>query len=427
MMTSQTNTAEEQQNGLPFWKGALVFLISCIVIVSRRPDAVFHAQFYAEDGHVWFADAYNFGWWPAIFRTWGGYFQTLPRLAAALALLVPLLRAPLLLNLIAIGFLALPVSVMLSARSAAWGSLRFRALLAAFYLVLPNCNEISYGITNAQWPLAVCAFLLLVAPMPRGTPGRLFCFIVLILCGLTGPFCIFFLPIACFQVWQHRDRWHLVPVGIFAACCMVQSWAMLFLAPAARAHRELGATPVLFGRILGSQIYLGALLGNNGLSAAPGFWVTASLLFVAVGGTVLIAECSRKSPIAMKLFLAFSSVIFAAGLMNPFEWDHPTIPVWQVYAGVPGLRYWFLPTLAFAWALPYGWFSRFPSVKFISTALLCLMCLGVLRDWEHRPFTETHLAESIQRLDAAPAGSAVTIQEYPQGWTLTLVKHPPSH
>src|ERR1039457_6186574 len=99
-----------QQPGIRPWQHGAISLFACAILAARRPDAIFHSQFYAEDGHVWFADAYNLGWWPALFRTWTGYFLTLPRLAAALALLVPLLRAPLLLNIVAICIQALPAS-----------------------------------------------------------------------------------------------------------------------------------------------------------------------------------------------------------------------------------------------------------------------------------------------------------------------------
>ena len=51
-----------RRTGLRPWQQGILFLLACAVIVSRRPEAIFHAQFYAEDGHVWFADAYNLGW-----------------------------------------------------------------------------------------------------------------------------------------------------------------------------------------------------------------------------------------------------------------------------------------------------------------------------------------------------------------------------
>jgi hypothetical protein len=414
---------EQPRTVLRFWQHGAIFLLACAVIVSRRPDAVFHAQFYAEDGHVWYADAYNLGWWPALFRTWTGYFLTLPRLGASLALLVPLYRVPLLLNLIAVAFQALPVNLLLTSRSSHWGSLRRRALLAGMYLALPNCDEITRSITAAHWLIALSAFLLLVAPIPRGIAGRIFDIFIMALCGLSGPFCIFLLPISVFLAWKYRERWRYLQAGIFAASCLVQSWALMFLAPAARTHRAMGASPELFARILGSQVYLGALFGTNWLSELPGRWPSILLSCIAVGGTAFVAICYLRSSLAMKLFLLFSVAVFAGGLIAPVEWGRPTVPVWEVYAGVPGLRYWFFPTLAFAWSILLCLQNRTGVLKAVSAVLLCMMCFGVIRDWRHPAFPETHFAESVKRFEAAPEGTTVTIQEHPEGWNMRLNKH----
>src|ERR1035437_10257778 len=94
--------AKDSQPNLRPWQHVLVFLFAFVAFISRRPDAIFHPQFWAEDGRVWFADAYNLGWWTALFRAQDGYFQTLPRLGAALAQLLPIALAPLVLNCIAI-------------------------------------------------------------------------------------------------------------------------------------------------------------------------------------------------------------------------------------------------------------------------------------------------------------------------------------
>ncbi len=49
-----------------FWAAAIV--ATAALLILRRPDAVLHAQFWAEDGVVWFADAYNFGALQALLR-----------------------------------------------------------------------------------------------------------------------------------------------------------------------------------------------------------------------------------------------------------------------------------------------------------------------------------------------------------------------
>ena len=415
---------QEQPAEFRPWQHGAIFLVACAILVSRRPDLVFHAQFYAEDGHTWYADAYNLGWWPALFRTWTGYFTMLQRLGASLALLVPLALVPLLFNLIAIAFQALPANLLLTARSSAWGSLRYRALLAGIYLALPNCDEVTRSITTAHWPLALCAFMLLVASIPQNLAGRVFDIVIMLLCGLSGPFCIILLPISIFLAWERRESWRRIPAGVFAASCLVQSWALLFLASSSRSYRALGATPELFARIVGSQVYLGALFGTNWLSELTGLWPSIFLACVAMGGTVFVAICYLRSPMVMKLFLMFSAAVFACGLIAPVEWASPTVPVWVVYAGVPGLRYWFFPTLAFAWSILWCFQNGGGVLKIVSALLLCLMCFGIIRDWHHPAFPETHFAESVKRFEAAPEGTIVTIQEHPEGWNMQLVKHP---
>ena len=291
------------------------------------------------------------------------------------------------------------------------------------YLILPNSTEVSLGITDANFLLALSALLLVLARSPRGLYGRLFDCFIWILCGLSGPFCIFLMPISVFLAWKQRDRRRTVPVIILTGCCLIQAWALLVLAPTARSHRPFGSSPGLFARILGGRVYLGVLLGGNGLASRPGLWVSGFLACVAVGGTAIIAVCLAKSPLAMRVFLLFSALLFVSSLIDPVEWGRPDLPVWTVLAGSPGHRYWFFATLAFAWALLWGFHSRITPVRVVASAHLCLMYIGILRVWRHPAIKETHLAECVRRFDAAPRGAVVTIQEYPDGWSLNLVKH----
>lgn len=308
---------QEPQAVLRPWQQGAVFLLACALIVSRRPDAMFHAQFYAEDGHVFFADAYNFGWWSALFRTYEGYYHALPRLGAALALLAPLTLAPLVLNVIAICVQALPVNVMLCSRLSAWGSLRARVLLAGIYLALPNSFEMNATITNSQWILALIAFLLVATPRPRGTAARIFDVCVLLLCGLSGPFCIFLFPIALYAAWRHRERWRWMRAGLIFATCLVQVRSLLNGGFAGRPHVELGANLVLLARILAGQLYLGSLFGVTPVAAFPGTALGILLVAIAVGGTVYLAICFVRSAEEMRLLLIFAGMILIAATIAP--------------------------------------------------------------------------------------------------------------
>jgi len=413
---------DESRINLRFWHHCVIFLFACVILISRRPDAIFHIQPYAEDGHVWYADAYNLGWWPSLFHTWTGYFLTLPRLAASLSLLAPFYLFPLILNLIAIFFQALPVNLLLSTRSSGWGDLRFRGLLAFAYLALPNCGEMSRGITLVNFLIALSALLLLVAHVPQTNAGRIADFCIVLLFGLSGPFCIFMLPISIYLAWTRRESWRWVQVGVVAASCLIQIFALLFLAPTARAHRALGASAALFARILAGQVYLGALLGSNNLASLPATGVSIFLICVAIGGSALVIWCLLKAPLPIRIFILFSGMVFFSSLIAPVEWARPDVPVWRVLAWTGMHRYWFFPSLAFVWCLLWCFQRQNSLLKIASGGLLVVMCFGVIHGWRHQAFPDVHFAESARRFEAAPAGTVVIIPENPPGWNMRLVK-----
>jgi hypothetical protein len=420
--------------GLRWWQHALVFALACVVLVARRPDAVFHAQFYAEDGHVWMADAYNLGWWPALFRTWTGYFLTLPRLGAAVAMLAPLHTAPLILNLIAIAVAALPATLLLMTRSRRWGPLGYRACLAGMYLALPNCCEMGAGITESQWLLALSAFLLVVAEPPNNRFERCCDLSLLALCGLTGPFCIFLMPVAIYMAIHRQGRWPLIVTAWLGIFCLVQAAGMLLVKPFAdplnhRASGLLGlhlsgADLALLVRMIAGEDFAGTLLGGNGLTLQPGHWAFAGLSAVATGGVTLMTLAWLRAEREMKLLIVFSTMLLGAALLSPTVTSPTKLSVWMSLAQTPETRYWFFPTLAFAWTLLWAVQQRKVALRWISAALLCVMCFGVVRDWQRPPFGETAFEQSARSFEEAAPGTIVTIPLNPKGWSMQLEKHP---
>ncbi len=407
------------------WQSCVVFACTFALLVSRRPDAVFHAQFWAEDGTVFYADAYDLGWWASLVRPYGGYLHALPRLAAALSLLVPFARAPLVMNLIAISFQALPVNLLLSRRSSAWGSLAFRAALALMYIALPDSRDLAGIITNSQSPLALSSFLIIVSSPARGMRDRLFDISILLLTGLSGPYCLFLLPIALFVVRQDRSRWRWDAPIILALSCFVEAWGLLILSPTARPHYRLGATMELLARILGGQVYLGALLGGNNLAEHPGTGLLWTLVGVSILGTAILAACFLRSTLPMKLFLLFSFVTLATSLISPMMRLSAGSSLWELMAGTGNLHYWFFPSLAFAWSLLWCLFSRTPLLKIAGAYLMLVMCFGVLYCWRFPAFNDLHFSTYAARFETLPAGERITIPENPDDWRMDLVKRGP--
>jgi hypothetical protein len=395
--------------------GILIFLITCVLIVSRRPDAMLNPQFFAEDGTIWFADAWNLGWFNTIFLPYNGYLSTVPRLAAAVALLAHASIAPLIMNLTGLVVQALPVSVLLSSRCSGWGSLQSRAALSLIYVALPNSQEIHVLVTNVQWHLALLSCILVLASVPKSAAWRAFDITIFALGGLTGPFSVLLLPVAMFFLWLKRDVWRWVPIGILTLTAIVQV-IVLLTAYSSRPNAPPRATWELLVRILGGQVYLGALIGPNWLS------ILGSLAFlscVAAVGTAVFVYSWALSHCEARLFGLFAMIVFAASLWSPTDG-------WKVLAGAPGIRYWFFPMLAFSWSLVWSLAGRGSTrlSRVVSGALLIVMCFGVLRDWEYPAFVDLHFSGYVNELKSAAPGTSVVIPENPPGWFIKLVARP---
>lgn len=88
----------------------LLWAVAALIMASHRPSSLLHPQFWAEDGEVWYQQAYQNGPLLPLIQTQAGYFQTFPRLAADTALHVPFHLAPLIMNLFALVVEGLPVT-----------------------------------------------------------------------------------------------------------------------------------------------------------------------------------------------------------------------------------------------------------------------------------------------------------------------------
>jgi hypothetical protein len=377
------------------WQWHIVVLLAAITaVILRRPDAILNAQFFVEDGRIWYADAFNHGWLAVLFEPYAGYQNVVPRLVGGLALLVPLSAAPLLMSLFALVIQVSPVSLLLSSRLAGMGTIRFRGALAIIYLALPNCWESHVSLAFVQWYLAVLACLLIVASVPVTRAGRILDALFYLLCGLTGPFSILLTPIAAWVSWKRRERWRWIPLCIFAATGAIQVVTLLCVGRSGQL--PLGATLELFARILSGQIYLGTLLGVNMLSMdMPPGW----LLFVFASGALLVGTCLFKAGLEIRAFLTFGGMVFAASLMSPAIAPGTPGTAWHLLATTPGCHYWLLPTLAFAWAV--GWYGLAPKRgqlrQIIGVGLLLLMVTGVVRDFRHPTRPDLRFKDYVAR------------------------------
>jgi hypothetical protein len=425
MQASQTAAGAMRGNAtnwraLAWWLAA--FAITATVLVLRRPDAVLSPQFYADDGQIWFQQAYNDGAISLLY-TYAGYFQTLSRLGAVIALYVPLSQAPLVMNLVALLVEASPPLFLLSPRMRNVGTLALRCVLALLYFTVPNVAELHANITNAQFNLAMLGYLIVIAEAPQSRAARIFDLAALVTMVLTGPFCILLLPVALLVKVVRRQAWKTVLLSVIAGGAAVQGLALL-LTGHERTHQKLGASFVGFCHIIAGQIVLPVLQGRNRLHQLAHSPATATVLACVITTLtgILFFYALWRGSLELRSFILFALLLLAASLAFPTpnastdHWGPMQMP------GGAG-RYWYFPEMAlmatFVWLLGG---DRPAALRAAAVVLLCFMTFGVARHWRYASLPDLHFAGFAQQFEQLPPGTSLEIPINPPGWSMTLVK-----
>ncbi len=423
------STTATDPSGLRWPWLLLVWLVAALIMVSHRPASVLHPMFWAEDGHIWFAQAYQDGPFRQLTHTQGSYLQLVSRMIADIALLVPLHLVPLTMNGLAVLVDVTPVVFLLSQRTRDWGALRYRILIAILYLCLPNSAEWHANATGAQWASCLLMLMIVLARLPQGRAGRAFDLVVLSIAGLTGPFCIFLFPVAVLMAWYRRQPWRWFYAGWVFVFAAVQGIEILSKTGAERSHVPLGASFTLLLRILSARIFAGALLRSFSPLASPGLpWIVPATIVFAC--TAMMAIALWKGPMELRLFVLFALEFFAAALARPLVVDSGT--EWPAILSMADSRYYLLPMLAFMLCVGYLAF-RAPSrwLRIVAVGVLCLSPIGAVRGWLDFSYVPQlfdrrtgEFDKVAQRFETGPPGTRVIVPALPfPPWSFTLVKH----
>lgn len=403
----------------------ILMLVAAAMILARNPSVLAHARFWAEDGAVWYAQAYNLGWLHALLVPDGGYLNLFPRLAASMALLVPLVYAPLIMNLFGFGAQLTPVLLLLSDRlETAIPSKRLRLLIAFLYVAVPNSWEINVTVTNAQWHLAIAALFILLAEQPVRPGWKAFDYALLPLAALTGPYAAMMAPIAAYRWARDKSPYRLWALAIVIASGCVQG--LVLLTASGRLHSPLGATLGGLTRIVGGQIFAAATVGATGLASIDqaGWWVSShgSALVVAAGA-LLVLYAAWIGNESLRLALLYAVLQLIGALISPLV--SATQPQWPLMAlANVAARYFVLPILVWYSALIVIVTRGHAAVRPVAGALFVgALLIAVPADWSYLTLPNTGFAGNAIHFAQVPIGTVVTIPISPQGWTMQLTKH----
>ncbi len=206
----------------------VAWLAAVLAIAVRAPALWSHPRFWAEEGTIYFAAAFNQPWYESLFAPHVGYYSLFANGAAlAAAWLAPLDYAPLVTLSAALAVQALPVALILSSRAPLWRSWASALAGAVIVIFTPISSELWLNTINSQFYLALCTFLVLVEEEPPISPGRRLAHrAVLLVAGLTGAVSCFLTPLFGVRYLLHRHREHLVQATLMVACTAVQLLAL---------------------------------------------------------------------------------------------------------------------------------------------------------------------------------------------------------
>ena len=397
-----------------------ITVLACVLVISRRVDAFTNAQFYAEDGSKWFANAYTDGPLGALDLSYNGYFQLVSRLGPVVAAPFGIRSAPLVYNIVGLLVQVAPVAFLLSSRfDPVVPSFMVRLVASAAYILMPS-TELNVDITSAQFHLLVLAVLVVVAAEPQRWYLRGFDVAVVLLCGLSGPFAYILLPVAALWFVIRRQRFTLVLCFVLAITIPLQLYAA-FTSP--RLHAPLGASVHNLLLLVSNRIILSGLFAEEGGThvVLAGTSVTLLTALVCLLALAIAAYAAWKAPLALKIFALTALGVAASGLAAPLV---ASGNAWAVMAvSRAGERYFLLAQIAWVvtllWAatrLPRPWMQR-------GGLAVCAAAFasGLITAWHYPPFQDYHWAQEAHTITTAAPGTRLELPIPPGGgWAVDI-------
>jgi len=307
-------------------------------------------RFWAEEGTLYFAQAWTLPWWKALLTSSTGYLSLAANLGTLLArYAVPLESAPHVTTIFALILQTLPALLLTTARDA-WLSRPVVLITAMLLLAMPPvCDEVWLNLANSQFHLALAAALCLVLDVPsriNGAPRAL----LLFLAPLSAP-----ISIALAPLFVARAIWERQKNRALQACCIISGTVLqlcLFYSPVGRRGHLLGPGTLLsiFAVKHLAIPFLGEQEANliaddvHGDIITGHYPILAILAVLLACSALIIATAVRRRPEPLWLLLAGGAI---AGLSYYAALDAGP----SLITVVGGNRYAFVPCMLTALAL----------------------------------------------------------------------------
>ncbi len=332
------------------WKQFLLTAAVLALLAARVPLLWSTGEFVAEDGWVFFADAWNQSFPGSLLQPYAGYFHVLPRLIAEALSGLPIATQPyayavtgLAVNAALLATFYLPVFRRLVASDAV------RAVIVLILALAPNAQNLGL-LLGLHWYLAFGLGLILVAPAPATAAGHTVLTLATILCAWSSPSTFVLAPFALLVWWRQRDPATRLKCGVMlGSLLLVAGFALLMRLQ--QADRTGAFQPGDLATALDRLVLRGwlgvGLLGPRLAKSLPALVLDGAGLAAFVALVALLWKCRRRDfalPVAILLGAALGMLLLSltrtayvaelATLPLPIHTRYLTAPTLLLYLGI---------------------------------------------------------------------------------------------
>lgn len=193
-----------------------------LFICLRVPDVFLYGRFWAEEGFIFFYNAWTMSPLQALFNSYGGYLN-LPTNAITLIArwFIPLEYAPYFTILMGILFQLLPLFLLLTSKEEWLSSFQVRLLLTLLLLFVPESIETSLHSLHIQFQLTLTCGVILILN-PNYSYQRWLKILVLLLAGFSGLMNFALLPLYAIRFWIDKTKLKFEEFTTLSISCLIQ-------------------------------------------------------------------------------------------------------------------------------------------------------------------------------------------------------------
>jgi hypothetical protein len=326
----------------PLW---VTLAVCAVILAARRPTEIRNPQFWAEDGRIFYTEAFTLGA-RAFVRSYGGYLHTLHRLVAAASRWADPAWAPAI--FVSAAFL---LTLYVAARTQ---SGRFPLAPHVGYalavVLVPDTFEVLLFLVNVHCVTAAGLLLVLVSRDPRRWWQHAHDAAAVLLFGLTGPYSVLFAPLFLWRAFRRRTRASAALAVLVIGCGLTQG-TLIRLHEKGKLADE-GAAAMGSGEVQPRKLLAvpgmriaGSLFAGYRVPADYPLPVETALGIGAIAGVAFLSL--RKGPartervwLGIAFLLVLGSALYRCRLVLP-----------DLCHAVYGARYFYLPQLIVLWLL----------------------------------------------------------------------------